>query len=150
MNSTSSPATAVASSLGYLLTDTLRLLRRDFHTRTQGLGLTPALARLLYYVHRRPGWRQADLAALLDVSPVTLGRMIDRLAHQQYIRREADSRDRRVTRIYVDQRAEPVLSKMVAVSTLTQQRAMQGLDEAERAQLFDLLARVQGNLSKPL
>ena len=138
------------ASFGYLLTDVLRLLRRDFHTRSRGLGLTPALARLLYYVYRRPGSRQADLAALLDVTPVTLGRMIDRLMRQHYVRREADQNDRRVIRIYVDLQGEPVVTKMAQISVLTQNRAMASLSTEQREQLHSLLAHIQLNLTGPL
>ena len=41
--------------LGQLLNDAVRLLRRDFYQRAKGLNLTPALARLLYYVNREAG-----------------------------------------------------------------------------------------------
>ena len=78
------------SSLGPVFADSLRLLRRDFYARTKGLGLTPALARLLLYVAREPDSRQTDLAARLEVTPVTLGRMVDRLVQRGYVRRLAD------------------------------------------------------------
>jgi DNA-binding MarR family transcriptional regulator len=133
-------------SLGYLLADGLRLIRRDFRTRNVHLGLTPALARLLYYIHREPGSRQADLAVLLDVSAVTLGRMLDRLALRNYIRRQQDALDRRATRIYIDAAGEPVVAQLANIGLMTQNRAMKGLTSEERDQLFTLLTRVQANL----
>jgi MarR family transcriptional regulator, transcriptional regulator for hemolysin len=133
-------------SLGYLLADNLRLIRRDFRQRNVDLGLTPALARLLYYVHRQPGSRQTDLAVLLDVSAVTLGRMLDRLALGHFIRREQDPADRRATRIYIDGPGEPVVNQLASMGLMTQNQAMQGFTDAERDQLFALLIRVQNNL----
>ncbi|HXQ64318.1 MAG TPA: MarR family transcriptional regulator, partial [Steroidobacteraceae bacterium] len=99
-------------SLGYLLADAVRLLRREFRARSTGLELTPALARLLFHVHREPGSRQSTLAARLEVTPVTLGRMVDRLATRGYVRRVLDTVDRRAFRVYVERAGEPLVGRM--------------------------------------
>ncbi|MFO1400030.1 MAG: MarR family transcriptional regulator [Steroidobacteraceae bacterium] len=139
---------ATEPTLGFLLADVLRLLRRDFHARAAGLGLTPALARLLFHVHRQPGARPSDLAQRLDVTPVTLGRMLDRLARRGYVRRSADRADRRALRIHLAPRATPVVARMLEISALTNARATRGLRPAERAQLMALLGRLQANLGR--
>jgi MarR family transcriptional regulator, transcriptional regulator for hemolysin len=141
------PETTPAPSLGYLLADVLRLLRRDFHTRASGLRLTPALARLLYYVHRQPGARQSELAALLDVTPVTLGRMIDRLVKHGYARRRADRADRRAVRVHLAPGGTPLVAQMTRIGELTTARATRGLTRRERRQLLELLGRLRANLS---
>jgi MarR family transcriptional regulator, transcriptional regulator for hemolysin len=133
-------------ALGYLLTDVVRLMRRDFHARAAGLGLTPALTRLLFYVHRDPGSHQAGLAQLLDVTPVTLGRMIDRLAARGYVRRQSDPRDRRAVRVYVAARGAPLVAKMAAIADQTRARALKGIAARERAALLQLLGRLVRNL----
>jgi MarR family transcriptional regulator, transcriptional regulator for hemolysin len=134
-------------SLGYLLVDAVRLMRKDFYDRSKGLKLTPALARLLYYVHRAPGSRQADLAARLEVTPVTLSRMLDRLAQRGYVRRAADSADRRAFRVFVDRAGEPLVGRMDQIVALTAARATRGLSERDRAALLRQLQRVVDNLS---
>ena len=136
----------VEPSLGYLLSDVVRLMRRDFYSRTSGLGLTPALARLLFYVHRHPGARQLELAALLDVTPVTLGRMVDRLAASGYVRRRADRADRRAVRVHLARAGAPIVARMARISELTHARATRGLTQRERATLVGLLGRLQTNL----
>jgi len=133
--------------LAYLLSDVVRLMRRDFRARASGLGLTPALARLLFYVAREPGSRQADLAAILDVTPVTLGRMVDKLAARGYVRRSPDPADRRALRVSVAPRGEPLLERMAGIATLTSERAMHGLSAAERRQLQVALATLRANLA---
>ena len=132
--------------LGYLLTDVVRLMRRDFLSRARGLGLTPALTRLLFYVHREPGSRQADLAQLLDVTPVTLCRMVDRLAARGYARRRPDPTDRRAVRVYVAPSGAPLVARMAKIAELTNARALRGLAPAERTTVVRLLARLRGNL----
>jgi MarR family transcriptional regulator, transcriptional regulator for hemolysin len=134
-------------SLGYLLVDAVRLMRKDFYDRSKGLKLTPALARLLYYVHRAPGSRQAELAARLEVTPVTLSRMLDRLAQRGYVRRAADSADRRAFRVFVDRAGEPLVGRMDQIVALTAARATRGLSERDRAALLRQLQRVVDNLS---
>jgi MarR family transcriptional regulator, transcriptional regulator for hemolysin len=133
--------------LGFLLVDAVRLLRRDFYQRTAGMNLTPALARLLFYVFREPGSRQADLAARLEVTPVTLGRMVDRLVERRYVRRVADSGDRRALRVFVDRAGEPLVVTMAAVSSLTAARATRGLTKREQGALLRHLDRICDNLS---
>jgi DNA-binding MarR family transcriptional regulator len=117
---------APAPSLGELLGDAVRLLRRDFYQRAQGLKLTPALARLLFYVHRESGSSQVDLAARLEITPVTLGRMVDRLVKCGYVRRVPDAYDRRVFRVFVDRAGEPLVIRMAELSTQTAALALQG------------------------
>ncbi len=144
------PGTNSASSqrtLGYLLVDAVRLMRKDFYERAKGLQLTPALARLLYYIHRDPGSRQADLAARLEVTPVTLSRMVDRLAERGYVRRVADSSDRRAFRVFVDRAGEPLVGRMDKIGALTAARATRGLSQRDHATLLRQLRRVVNNLS---
>ena len=134
-------------SLGYLLVDAVRLLRRDFRARSTGMRLTPALAKLLFYVHREPGSRQTELAARLEVSPVTLGRMVDRLAERRYVRRAPDPADRRALRVYIDRAGEPLVGRMDRQSAATTARALRGFSSAEQAALIRQLTRICSNLS---
>jgi len=135
-------------TLAYQLVDAVRLVRRDFRARATGLGLTPALARLLFFAYRRPGCRQAELAAHLDVTPVTLGRMVDRLAALGYVRRLRDASDRRAARIHVTPRGRPLVTRMKAIAALTEARSLRGFAADERRQLVVLLGRLQANLER--
>ncbi|MEI6459122.1 MAG: MarR family transcriptional regulator [Pseudomonadota bacterium] len=133
-------------SLGLAVADILRLLRRDFYARTTGLGLTPALARLLLYVVREPDSRQIDLAARLEVSAVTLGRMVDRLVERGYVQRHLDTTDRRAFRLRVTPFAESLVGRLEANAGSTLERAFRGFTVSERTQLHRLLDRVLANL----
>lgn len=141
------PETRTERSLASLIADVIRLMRRDFYSQTAGLGLTPALARLLYHVNRAPGSRQAELAARLHVSPVTLGRMIDRLVAREYVRRRPDPEDRRAVRVYVAPKGKPLIAKMTEVERTLSAHATRGLAARERAALRDLLERLYENLA---
>ena len=134
-------------ALGYLLVDAVRLLRRDFRARSKGMRLTPALAKLLFYIHRDPGSRQTELAQRLEVTPVTLGRMIDRLAERRYVRRVPDPADRRALRVYIDRAGEPLVGRMDRQSLETTARALNGFSRTEQAALIRQLNRICTNLS---
>jgi DNA-binding MarR family transcriptional regulator len=133
-------------TLGYLLSDVVRLMKRDFYARATGLGLTPALAKLLFHVHRVPGSHQTELAHRLDVTPVTLCRMVDRLVKRGYVRRQPDPQDRRAVRVYVAARGEPLVARMARVADETNARALEGVAARDRATLMRLLGRLAGNL----
>jgi DNA-binding MarR family transcriptional regulator len=133
--------------LGFLLADVLRLLRADFAARSEKMPLTPALHRLLLYVHRKPGCRQVELAEWLDVTPVTVGRMIDRLEKQKLVRRESDPDDRRAACVVVDEGAQALLARLNAMAAQTRERAFRGLSELQREALLAALVRIRDNLA---
>ena len=142
-----SASSADQLSLGFLLGDAVRSARRDFSHRARGLQLTPALARLLFYVHREPGSNQAELAQRLEVTPATLGRMVDRLIEHRYVKRIEDAGDRRAVRVYIDVAGIPMLEKVDEIRRLTEARAMSGLSPDEQDALLRLLSRVCMNLA---
>jgi len=147
MSTAKKKARVATPPLAFLLADVVRLMRRDFRARATGLGLTPALSRLLFFVAREPGSRQADLAAVLDVTPVTLGRMVDKLVARGFVARRPDPADRRALRVYLAPRGEPLLERMARIATLTSERATRGLRAAERRHLAQALVLLRSNLA---
>jgi len=131
----------------YLMSDALRLLRAELAGRVRSRSLTPALIRLLFYVQRHPGCRQVEIADWLDIKPVTVGRMIDRLEKQQLVRREDDPEDRRVSRVHLAATAEPQMAHLEALGALAREHAFQGFSPRERDALLNALERVRDNLS---
>ena len=73
--------------------------------------------------------------------------MVDRLAAQGYVRRAADAHDRRAFRVFIDQAGEPLLGRMDEIRKQTEARALQGLAEHERNELFRLLSLIGVNLA---
>lgn len=136
-------------SFGFLLADALRSARRDFAQRALGLKVTPALARLLYHVDRHPGSHQKTLAARLEITPVTLGRMVDRLVERRLVRRSEDEGDRRAVRLYLEPAGRPLLDKVDEIRRDTEVRALAGLTDHEQRDLLRLLGRVCANLGEP-
>ncbi len=149
MTATREPTEPEELLLGILVADILRLMREDFAARTRSMPLTPALHRLLFYVARRPGARQVELAEWLDVTPVTVGRMLDRLERQSLVRREAHPTDRRASCVYIGERATDLLAGLTEKAQQTRERAVQGLTSEQRRELLLALARVRSNFGMP-
>src|SRR3546814_21119195 len=84
----------MSETIGYLLNDTARLFRRSFNARTKGSGITALQWRLITYLTRHEGIRQGPLAELIQVEPITLSRMVDRLVEAELVDRRADPPDR--------------------------------------------------------
>jgi DNA-binding MarR family transcriptional regulator len=134
-------------SLGFLLADVSRLMRRAFKQRLKGSSLTLAQARALVYVARHEGVRQIDLAELLEIQPITLARLLDQLAQSSLVERRPDPKDRRAYRVYLTPASSPHLAAIEQVAAEIRVGALQGLDEQQAATLLFALHKMRDNLS---
>ena len=135
-------------SLGFLMNDVTRLMRRSFNRRAQALGLTQAQWRAIAQLSRHEGIRQAALADILEVQPITLGRLIDRLQEAGLVERRADPTDRRAVQLYLTTKAEPVVQQICTFAREVQEQAMAGLSEERRDALLDALKHLKSHLSE--
>lgn len=138
----------MSETIGFLLNDTARLFRRAFNARTRDSGITALQWRLITYLKRHEGIRQGPLAELLEVEPITLSRMVDRLAEAELVERRADPTDRRAWRLYLTPRASDLLNTMRRTAEALTEEATEGLSAGERDQLLALVERVRLNLSR--
>lgn len=135
-------------SFGFLVTDVSRLFGRRFSHHGKRLGLTREQCRTLSYLARNEGINQAGLADVLEIRPMTLVRQIDRMEDAGWIERRADPADRRARRLYLTDKARPILARIWSVANETRDEALARLSPTEGAQLIDLLSRVHATLSE--
>jgi len=133
-------------SLGFLLHDISRLMRRDFNRRIGGFELTQVQWRTLAHLARNEGIRQVMLAEILEIQPITLARLIDRLVAQDLVERRPDPDDRRAVKLYLKQKAQPVLDALWAQSSQTRDAALEGFSDAQCGDLITMLTRIKINL----
>lgn len=133
-------------SLGILLAEVSRLIRRDFEQRIQPLGLTQGQWRTLVYLSRYEGLNQASLADILEIRPITLARLIDRLEEAGWVERRRDPQDRRAFQLYLTDKAQPVLADIENLAIGTRKTATQGISKAEQKQVIDILSKIKSNL----
>ena len=103
-------------TLGFLLHDAARLLRKRFDQKARHLGLTRAQWQVLAHVARNEGLHQGALAEILELEPITLVRLIDRLEAAGMVERRAHATDRRLKLLHLTDKARPVLETMRALS----------------------------------
>ncbi len=133
-------------SLGFLLGDTSRLMRKRFDGRVRALGLTRAQWRVLARLRRREGINQTELAEILEIETITLGRHIDRLEAKGWVERRRDPNDRRAWNLFLNPKVQPVMDKMRVYSEMTRKEALAGIAQSDSELLIDLLLQIKGNM----
>src|SRR5580700_1268116 len=115
--------------LGHRLHAVARLIRRRFErsVRHAGLPITRLQAALLLYVARNPGANQTAAATDLDIEPIALVRMLDRLHEEGLIERHAHPTDRRVRTLWLTPLAWPVIERILAINLVVREEACAGL-----------------------
>ncbi len=136
----------MSDSLGFLISDVSRLMRRRFDERAREVGATRAQWRTLTTLSRNEGLNQGALADLLEVEPITLCRMIDRLEESGLVERRRDPSDRRAWQLFLTDKSKPILDDLRRMADDLFAQVLSGLDESERAALGKSLERMRSNL----
>jgi DNA-binding MarR family transcriptional regulator len=133
---------------GFLISDVGRLCSKRFDELAKSsLDLTRAQCRALAYLSHFGDVNQARLADLLEVAPISAGRLLDRMEEGGWIERFSNPDDRRERTVRMTAKAEGALGRARRVGDSVAAEALAGLDADERAQLISLLRRVRVNLS---
>jgi MarR family transcriptional regulator for hemolysin len=135
------------NDLGFLLHDVARLMRKRFERHARALGLTRAQCQVLAYLARHDGTPQGALADILEMEPITLTRLVDRLEKSGLVERRSHPADRRVRVLWLADAGYPKLAGIAAVGAATRREAMQGLDQEEHDLLFAILSVMRANLA---
>lgn len=130
----------------FLLADASRLVRRDFDRRARKIGLTRAQWQVLSHVYFDEGIRQGVLADRLEIEPITLARLVDRLEKSGLVERRSDSSDRRVRTLHLMPQALPLIKRIRAIALETREVALARIPARERTMLIEILARIRANL----
>jgi len=132
---------------GYRLADNSRQLRRLFDDRVRSLGITGPQARLLLSLERHPDQIQAFYAERLEIEPITLTRIVDRLEDAGWIARQADPADRRARILHLTEKSRGIVTRLrVSVEGLFED-ILEGFEPAERQLFAQMLERIAANLA---
>ena len=134
-------------SLGFLLGDSSRLLRKRFDRLARSFGMTRAQWGVIAVLRRDEGINQTAMADIMDIEPITLGRHIDRLEEAGWVERRPDPDDRRAWRIFLTDKLQPVLEEMENIAIEVRNDAMVDFSSMERERFIDDLIRVKSNLA---
>ncbi|MEO5561733.1 MAG: MarR family transcriptional regulator [Dokdonella sp.] len=137
---------ATDSTFAYLMQDVTRHLRTHFDRRATQFKLTRAQWRALKTIRRKEGVSQTELADFLDMQPIPVGRVIDRLEKTDYIERRADPADRRRWRLYLTPKAHAVVDEMEVIASGLRDDALRDVKRVDFETLLRVLAQIKDNL----
>jgi MarR family transcriptional regulator for hemolysin len=136
--------------LGFALSDVARLLRTYADQRSRDLNMTRAQWAVLVRLQRCQGVKQSELADALDLAPITVGRLLDKLTVSGLVERRDDAADRRANRLFLTEKALPTLLKLGALGESMMGKALAGLEDRQIDDLTQGLNRIKANLKTEL
>ena len=141
--------TEVGRAFGFLVHDVSRLIKRGFERRARQMGLpvTRQQAAVVLNIAGNEGVSQAEVAAWLDIEPIALVRMLDKLHEEGLVERRAHPTDRRIRTLWLTEAAHPVVARILAINEAIRQEAFAGLPPATRDVLIDVLSHIKCNLA---
>ena len=128
--------------------ETAHALRKAFDRRATGLGVTRAQWKVLFKLNRAPGLRQVALADMLEVEPITLSRIVDRLEENGLVERVRDPADRRAWRLQLTEAAQPLIAKLTTVGAGLVGEAFAGVSEQDIQTVRRVLQHVRDNVGR--
>jgi DNA-binding MarR family transcriptional regulator len=128
--------------------ETAHALRKAFDRLAVGMGVTRAQWKVLFKLTRKPGLRQVELADMLDLEPITLCRIVDRLEEAGLVERARDPEDRRAWRLHVTEKAQPLIEKLQGVGAELVKQAFAGIDRKDIETARKVLAQARENAGR--
>lgn len=132
--------------LAFLINDVARLLRTYADQEARRYGTTRAQWALLVSLERNEGLKQSELADMLDVQPITLTRLVDRLCANGMIERRPDPEDRRAKRLFLTDAARPLLDHLDILGRNLMEPILAGVDAESNAFVRTQLGLIKENL----
>jgi DNA-binding MarR family transcriptional regulator len=130
----------------FQLLDTARAMRTFMDQCARRHGMTRAQWGVLLRLERREGMTQAEMADALEIAPISLVRLIDRLYVQRLVERRPHESDRRANRLYLTPKGRTTLERMAPLGREIAGRLLAGFGEGEARQLLRRLMRIKDNI----
>jgi MarR family transcriptional regulator for hemolysin len=140
------PRGSVDMHLLFALGEVQRLVRAYADKQAARYGITRAQWAVLAKVERAEGMKQTELAEQMEMQPITLTRLIDRLCDNGWIERRSDDSDRRVNRLYLRKAARPLLGKLSGLRSELTATALEGINSADAHRLLGQLETIKENV----
>src|SRR6201995_2439935 len=140
------PRGPVDQNFLFTLGELQRMVRAYADREASRYGITRAQWAVLAKVERFEGMKQSELAEEMEMQPITLTRLIDRLCDNGWIERRSDDSDRRVNRLYLRKAARPLLGKLSGLRSELTESALEGISPADASRLLTQLEAIKENL----
>jgi len=144
------PAFPLERDFAFLLNDVARMIRTLADQEARRFGMTRAQWGVLFRLERSEGLKQSELAQLLEIQPITLTRLIDRLCDNGLIERRSDPNDRRAKRLFLTPAARPLLDRLNKLSTDMMTRVLEGVDRKAIEAMTGQFAGIKENIRRAI
>jgi MarR family transcriptional regulator for hemolysin len=141
---------SILREFAFSVNDVARLIRTYADQKAGQFGMSRAQWAVLARLESHQGLKQSELAEMLDIQPITLTRLVDRLCDSGLIERRADPTDRRAKRLFLTPAAKPVMDRLNALGEDLLGETLEGLDAAEIEDLNRKLAAIKTNLRRAI
>ena len=140
------PAQPMNREFAFTIMDVARMIKTYADQRARQFGISRAQWAVLVRIDRSEGLKQSELAEILDLQPISLTRLLDRLADNKLIERRADPNDRRANRLFLSPAARPLLEQLADLGEDMMATVLDGLDAKTIERTLRDLERVRENL----
>src|SRR5664279_1948883 len=140
----------IKREIAFTIMDVARLLKTYADQRARQFGISRAQWAVLVRIDRTEGLKQSELADLLDLQPISLTRLLDRLAANELIERRADPNDRRANRLYLKPAAKPLLGQLAELGADMMETVLDGLSVPSIERMLKELATLKDNLRRAI
>ena len=130
-----------------VLSDVARLMRTLADARARAHGMTRAQWMILVRLERQPGMSQNELAALIEVEPITVARLVDRLEARGMVERRPDPADRRIWRLHLKPEAQPMLKEIAKARAELNAMMIADISPSDLETVIDCLLRMKTNMT---
>lgn len=134
----------------FALFELQRVIRLYADKEAAQYGTTRAQWAVLAKLARSEGLKQAELAEMMDIQPISLTRLIDRLCEAGLIERRPDAHDRRANRLYLLPAAQPILAELAKRRSEIVSMALDGLPPDDAQKLVAQLDHIKENVRKAI
>ena len=130
----------------FTLGEVTRMVRAWADREAARYGITRAQWAVLTKVERNEGMSQSELAEQMEMQPITLTRLVDKLCDNGWIERRSDETDRRVNRLHLKKAARPLLSKLAGLRSELTATALDGINPSDAHRLLAQLEAIKENV----
>jgi DNA-binding MarR family transcriptional regulator len=143
-----SKAPTLRREILFQLSDVARAMRTFVDQCARGHGMTRAQWAVLLRLERQEGMTQAEMAESLEIQPISLMRLIDRLCEQKLLERCPHESDRRAKRLYLTAKGRRTLQRLVPLGREISGDVLASFSDREAGELLDTLLRIKANIRR--
>ena len=132
-----------------ILSDLARAIRTRADARAREHGMTRAQWMILVRLERQPGMSQNELAQLIEVEPITVARLVDRLEARGFVERRPDANDRRIWRLHINAAATPMLKEIAQARAELNEMLIAGIAQKDVDAATNTLLAMKANFAEP-